>query len=100
MNTDMAGKYVIVRSSEAGVFAGILKEKDGQEVILNDCRRLWYWDGANSISQLANEGTAAPGECKFSVVVNEIWILSTIEIIPCTAEAEKCIREVAIWRRK
>lgn len=92
-----SGKYVIVRCNRAGVFAGIFKEKDGQEVTLTDCRRLWYWDGAASISQLAVTGTTKPYNCQFTMTVDEITLLEAIEIIPCTEQAEKSIREVAIW---
>ena len=93
------GKYVIVRCDRAGVFAGVYREREGQEIILTDCRRLWYWDGAASISQLAVDGTVRPKECKFTKVVDEIVLLDAIEIIPCTAKAEKSIREVAVWER-
>lgn len=94
----MTGKYVIVRCDHAGVFAGVLKERNGREVTLTDCRRLWYWDGAASISQLAESGTAKPAKCKFTVTVSEILLLETIEIIPCTEKAEKSIKEVAVWK--
>ena len=97
MKTNMIGKYVIVRADRAGVFAGILRKKDGNEVVLNDCRRLWYWDGAASISQLAIDGTSKPNNCKFTVTVDEIAILGVIEIIPCTAKAEASIRGVKEW---
>ena len=93
------GKYVIVRCDRAGVFAGILAEREGQEITLTDCRRLWYWDGAASISQLAVDGTTNPRECKFTMAVEEITVLDAIEIIPCTDKAEKSIRGVAEWKR-
>ena len=54
------GKKVIVRGERSGVFFGTLAAKDGQEVKLEKCRRLWYWDGAASISQLAADGTSNP----------------------------------------
>lgn len=54
---DFIGKKVIVRGDRSGVFFGTLRERNGQEVVLADCRRLWYWDGAASISQLAVDGT-------------------------------------------
>lgn len=95
----MIGKYVIVRGDRSGVFAGILKERNEREVRLSDCRRLWYWEGACSISQIALEGVKKPKECKFTVTVEDILILDAIEIIPCTKEAEQCIRGVAEWRR-
>ena len=93
------GKKVIVRGDRSGVFFGTLKEKDGQEVVLAECRRLWYWDGAASISQLAVDGTTNPAECKFTVVVDEIAILDAIEIIPCTENAIESIENVRVWKR-
>ena len=95
---DMIGKYVIVRCDKAGVFFGELTEKNGSEVVLVNSRRLWYWDGAASISQLAIDGTLKPKNCKFTETVDEICLLGVIEIIPCTEKAEKIIKEVAEWK--
>lgn len=53
----MIGKKVIIRADRAGVFYGVLKEKNGSEVTLTDCRRLWCWYGAASISQLGRFGS-------------------------------------------
>ena len=44
------GKYVLVRGDRSGVFAGTLKAKDGREVELTECRRIWYWAGAAASS--------------------------------------------------
>lgn len=95
----MIGKYVIVRGQGSGVFAGILKEKKGQEVRLTDCRRLWYWDGASSISQIAIDGVKNPNSCKFSVAVDDIIILDTIEILKASKISEECIRNVFVWKK-
>lgn len=95
---DFIGKKVIVRGDRSGVFFGTLKEKNGQEVVLGDCRRIWYWDGAASISQLAVDGTSKPTECKFTVAVAEIAILDAIEIIPCTDRAIASIESVLVWK--
>ena len=91
------GKKVIVRGDRSGVFFGTLAAKDGQEVKLEKCRRLWYWDGAASISQLSVDGTHKPEECKFTVTVDEIEILDAIEIIPCTDKAIESIESVGVW---
>ena len=95
----MIGKKVIIRADRAGVFFGTLKEKNGNEVTLTDCRRLWYWDGAASISQLAVDGTSIASNCKFTVIVAEITILGVIEIIPCTDKAVNSIENVAVWKK-
>lgn len=93
------GKKVIVRGDSSGVFFGTLAEKDGREVMLTDCRRLWYWDGAASISQLAVDGTTAPENCKFTVTVENIMIMDAIEIIPCSDKAICSIEGVKVWKR-
>ena len=66
---------------------------------MTNVRRLWYWDGACSISQLAKDGTAAPQNCRFTVSVDELLILDAIEIILCTKKAEKSIKEVKEWKK-
>lgn len=98
---DYTNKKVIVRCNRAGVFFGTLKEFDRENriAVLGDCRRLWYWSGAASLSQLATEGVKYPQDCKFTVVVEEMSVMEVIEIIPCTDAAVKNIGEVKVWRR-
>ena len=91
--------YVIVRTHSAGVFAGYLDSKKGQEVVLINARRLWYWDGAASLSQLAMEGTSKPDQCKFPCEVDRIELLQAIEIIDVTKKAQKSIKGVKIWKQ-
>jgi len=93
------GKYVIVRTYSAGVFAGNLVSRKGQEVVLNNARRIWYWDGAASLSQLAMEGTSKPENCKFPCEVEIVELLQAIEIIYCTKKAEESIKSVPIWKK-
>lgn len=91
--------YYIVRADRAGVFAGNIKSREGSEVTMTNVRRLWYWDGAASLSQMAVEGVTAPGNCKFTVTVPEMTILGVIEIIPASEAAEQCIKAVPEWKR-
>lgn len=88
----------IVRADRAGVFFGKIKERNGSEITMTDCRRIWYWSGAASLSQLAKEGVKTPKDCKFTVTVDEITILGVIEIIPCTQEAVESINSVPVWK--
>lgn len=92
-----SSNYVICRTYSAGVFAGYLKSRVGQEVVLTNARRLWYWDGAASLSELAEKGVSKPNECKFPCPVSEITLLEAIEIIPCSEKAKKSIKEVKEW---
>jgi hypothetical protein len=95
----MIGKYVIVRADRAGVFAGTLVEKSGSEVVMKDARRLWYWKGASSLSQMAITGPMSPGECKFPAPVPAILVLGVIEIIPCSKTAQSVIEGVKVWKQ-
>ena len=95
---NLIGKKVIVRGDRSGLFFGTITDKDGQEVELTNCRRLWYWDGAASISQLAAEGTKNPENCKFTVVVPLIRVIDCIEILECTDDAINSIEAVDVWR--
>ena len=90
-------KYVIVRTYSAGVFAGEIVSRNGQEVVLENARRLWYWQGAASLSQLAVDGTSAPQGCKFPCEVPRVELLEAIEILDVTEKARKSISEVPIW---
>jgi hypothetical protein len=90
--------YVIVRTYSAGVFAGFLESRAGQEGIMRQVRRLWYWDGAASLSQLAVDGVSKPQNCKFPCPVDKIELTQIVEIISCTETAKKSISEVKIWK--
>lgn len=93
-----SNKYYIVRADRAGVFFGHIKERDGGEVTMTDVRRLWYWEGAATLSQMAVDGVSRPRDCKFTITVPEMAILDVIEIIPCTEKAMQSILGVKEWR--
>lgn len=99
---DIKNKKCVIRCAEAGVFFGTVVEKEntpsGVECTIKDCRRIWYWEGAASLSQLALEGVSKPKECKFSVTVPEMVVLGVIEIIPASEKAIKSIESVPVWR--
>ncbi|RLI72250.1 MAG: hypothetical protein DRP02_02230 [Candidatus Gerdarchaeota archaeon] len=92
-------KYVIVRTYSAGVHAGYLEKKIGQNVILKNARRLWYWDGASTLSQLAMEGVSKPENCKFPCEVDTIELDQCIEVIDCKKKAQDSINLVKIWKQ-
>ena len=90
----------IIRTHFAGVFFGEVTKQEntpaGVIVTIKDCRRLWCWHGAASLSQLALEG--AGRNSKFTVTVSEMVVVEAIEIIPCTDKAVESINEVPEWR--
>lgn len=99
IGSELIGKYVIARTNSRDIFAGILKERDGQQVTMTDARRIWYWDGAASVSQLAVDGTSKPGNCKFPAEVPTVILTEVIEIIETTEKAEKSIKSVIEWKQ-
>jgi hypothetical protein len=91
-------KNVIVRTYSAGVFAGVLKSRKGSEAVVTNARRLWYWSGAASLSQLSVDGVSNPTMCKFPVAVPEVTLLGVIEILPLSDKAKASIDAVPAWR--
>lgn len=90
----------IVRTNRAGVFFGKIEKRDGNTVTLSNARRLWYWSGAASLSELAQYGTANCGDCRFPCAVDEVELFDVIEILSVTKEAAKSIDEVPEWKKR
>lgn len=95
------GKYVICRTYSAGVFAGTLESQseDGKRVVMRNARRIWYWAGACSLSQLAMEGTKEPEKCKFPCPVDSVELTEAIEILDVTPAAQESIQGVPLWKK-
>ena len=91
--------YKIVRTYSAGVFAGTIfsQSDDGKRVVMSNARRLWYWDGAASLSQLAVDGTSKPETCKFPTEVPRVELMEVIEILEVSKKAQKSIAGVPAW---
>lgn len=93
---------VLVRSRDAGVHFGYLERSEytpaGKVVTLSKTRRVWYWDGAASLSQMALEGVSKPKNCKFSVIVDSNEIVGVIETLPLTTKALDNLYKVGIWK--
>lgn len=92
--TDPA-RYVIVRCRDAGVHAGEYVRHQGREVELRDSRRIWYWTGAASLSQLSQSG--AKDGSRIAVAVPRIVLTEACEIIDCSAAGEAWIRGAKPW---
>ena len=90
-------KYVMVRTYSAGVFAGELVSRKEKEVVLHNARRIYYWAGAATLSELAQRGTSKPKDCKFPMPVSSITLTEAIEIIDITRDARKSIEGVPVW---
>jgi hypothetical protein len=92
--------YCIIRTYSAGVFAGYVQQQDGKYVVIRKARRLWYWEGAASLSQLAVDGVSKPDKCKFPAEVDCIEVTEMIEKLYCTEKAKQSIAGVPVWEAK
>ena len=92
--------YVMARTVNAGVFAGYLESFENGTILLTNARRMWYWDGAASLSELSQVGTIKPNECKFPVAVSKVYLTDVIEILAITDLAKKSIESVPVWTAK
>jgi hypothetical protein len=88
------GRYVLVRSRNEGINAGVVVAADATGVVLAECRRIWYHRPADETSWY--EGVANSGlhpSSKISAAVCEKVIVEDYSITICSAAAEKSIRE-------
>ena len=83
----MIGKKVIIRTYSAGVWFGELSQKDHNEVILLNARRMWSWWAKEgiSLSAVAVHGIKKD-QSRIAEAVDSVW-LEAIEIIPCSDSA-------------
>jgi len=95
--SNLIGKYVIVRSNLAGVFFGILAAKEGDELTLTNARKFYRFSGANTVEDLAVNGAQNPDGCRFTVEVESIVISKFEQILPCTKKAVNQNKSIKIW---
>lgn len=79
-------KYVILRTTGAGVHVGRLVSRDGDTVTLADARRIWRWRGGNTLNELALRG-ADEVYTRISEPIDEIAIHQVHEELTITEAA-------------
>ena len=87
LDDEHVGIYVLVRTYSAGVHFGLLKKKAGMQVVLDEARRIWSWEGAFTLSAVATSGV---GDGKLSTKIDG-FLTEAIEIMPLTATAKECL---------
>jgi len=99
-STPIDGKpFIVIRSRDSGCHAGYLEKEDGRTLTLVQSRRLWYWSGASTLSQLAMEGVKNPSDCKFPQAVDRITVYDVCEKIETTKAAQESIEGVKPWKQ-
>lgn len=94
--SDFIGKYVIARTYSAGVHVGFLEEIDETKAILKDSQRIWKWEGAFTLSEIAKYGLSC--NSKISESVEKILLTQAIEIIPCTKICIDSIKKTGVYK--
>ena len=98
LSSSFIGKKVMIRTFSAGVHFGTLRAKSNQQVILDDSRRVYSWQKAASLSQLAMEGSKSIEHCKIAMTVKELLLDRVIEVIPLTEIAINNLYGAKEWK--
>ncbi len=95
---DVIGKKVIIRTYSAGVHYGILNKVENDNVVeLKNARRIHYWNGANSLTDIALGGITDKITSRITKKLPSIILQNTIEIIECTELAIKDLDNFPEW---
>ena len=90
-------KKVIIRTYSAGVHYGILNKVDNDTVELKNTRRIHYWNGANSLTDIALGGISDKLTSRITKKLPSIILQNVIEIIECTDVAIEDLDNFPEW---
>lgn len=93
-------EYCVVRTYSAGVHIGYVKEfgkKHPQHAELINSRRLHYWTGAASLSQVAMDGVDSSS--RIAVILPKIELTDVIEVISCSEKAAEFFKGAEAWKK-
>lgn len=97
MNTSLLDKRVIARIERAGVFHGTLDYIDSEIIRLKDARRIYRWEGALSVTDMAANGLTG-GKISAPVSKVEFMTNAVIELNECSDEASRSIEAIKVWK--
>lgn len=95
-------EYVIARCRDAGVHAGYLVSTSATHTVLRDARRIWYWTGAASLSEIAVYGLNPQKSqgSKIAAPVKSVRLRDSdiCELTVCTDEGRASVTGAPVWR--
>ena len=96
IHSHLIDKFVIIRTYAAGMHIGILKEFDAKNlcVRLSKSRRIWQWEGAFTLSEIANNGIK---DGKLSDFLDDIIVTQVCEIIPTSSASQKNLQNFPVY---
>lgn len=89
--------YVVIRTYSAGVHVGYLEslDEETQTVRLANARRIRYWKGAFTLSEVSKHGVSK--DSQLSEEVEKIILLEAIEVLFATSEAKLILRSIPAY---
>jgi hypothetical protein len=102
VNSFDPNQFYIIRADKAGVFMAKIENIENGAALCNSVRRLYYWEGALDVTQIAANGVTRPQSCKFSVQMGEedkSTIFNLIEFHPASEKAIASIQSVKEWTK-
>lgn len=97
MKTNLLNKQIIARIERAGVFHGTLDYIDSDIIRLKDARRLYYWEGALSVTDMAAKGIKG-GKVTVPISTVEFLTDQIVELNECSVDATKSIESIKPWK--
>lgn len=97
MNSELLNKNIIARINQAGVFHGRLDYIDESIIRLKDVRRIYQWNGALSVTDMAVNGITG-GKVTIPVSTVEFLTSNIIELNECSDKATTAIVSVTPWK--
>lgn len=95
----LIGQICMFRTYSAGVHFGKLEERNGKECLVSNSRRVFYWEKACSLSQLAVDGSGDLDKCKIAMQLNSLLLTEVIEIIPMESKAIENLYGCPVWKK-
>ena len=95
---EFIGNVVLIRDNRAGVHVGTLKEVDlvNKTAVLENARKVWYWEGAASCHGIAALGLCHVGS-KVAPVVPAVASTDVVEVVLCTPEGAESVMTCPVW---
>lgn len=97
-NSALIGKKIIARIERAGVFHGILDYKDAEITRMKDVRRIYYWKGALSVTDMAVNGILNDSQVTIPASVVEFETPQVVELIECSNISSEIIENIKPWK--
>lgn len=97
MKTKLISKKVIARINRAGVFHGVLDYWDDDIIRLKDVRRIYRWQGALSVTDMAANGISNSSKVTHPCGEVEFMSREVIEVNECSDTASEKIEGIREW---